>query len=516
MTHTTTSGSMIGKASFQDQKRCLLDCLERVEFGNSDQIDLFMSPQESSKEAPSPTTLEADWPLTPNPVPEDLETSLLDRQFSHRVLITSTSIDGLLRHSLRHSVSSVEGMLGHSTDFLGRILVGLTGIDHATSFLEVVDPIENSRSPGVVGTMPQAARPTLQTVRCLPEEVSEGVPRRVGLLEEEEEEPDLGQGPEWYFCKQPRAGTTRRKKPKKLNIRTWKDIVAKGSSSPETSSAWGTSLGNLLTWGERGPAGFEENGTLEVTDDATGTLNGDCHIGDPEATAPIAQDSHSEGNGEGGDEPRVQDEVEEQELSHSELPDHHPEATLAAAANTAEVTRNVFFPKPPDEPRRRTGFCSGSTTPKSEIDETISEHSSDGEEGIGSRRKKAHEIGQASFYGRQGPFAKGGHLQQEAAAWPHYVRKVRYTRPAAATITAFRTPIDLDAAKHIARPLKPKPFAANEKSTEEVPATSWNTSERATPVGLLPHMRIPGRYGLAMRPVKDVCLLRQARSKQPS
>lgn len=90
------------------------------------------------------------------------------------------------------------------------------------------------------------------------------------------------------------------------------------------------------------------------------------------------------------------------------------------------------------------------------------------------------------------------------AWWPRHSRRVLWTKPVMSSQSgAFRHPIDLKAAHEIVRPRR---RAGTGRSPQQ--AQRDLLKEDALPMGLLPQMKIPGRYALSMREPKDVRRLR--------
>jgi len=107
------------------------------------------------------------------------------------------------------------------------------------------------------------------------------------------------------------------------------------------------------------------------------------------------------------------------------------------------------------------------------------------------------------------------------ASWPRHVRRVRWTKATNAppTMATLQQPLNLEAAHEIVRP-RPRavaataagsggnqPELARHQPPQQLLPQLWQ-KEQTAPVGLLPQMRIPGRYALAMKPSRDVCQLR--------
>lgn len=161
------------------------------------------------------------------------------------------------------------------------------------------------------------------------------------------------------------------------------------------------------------------------------------------------------------------------------------------------------------------GGGSEPSTPRSAINEEISDHSSDGEARSWRTGRPTKPPGRPGLF--QSPRVR--RLQEMhtdgPGAWPRYERRVRWTRPTVAPSSGnIRAPIDLDAAYTIMRPRAQQDGPMLQrmqevKAMQHLPLEQkLQRSKKTTPVGLLPEMKIPGRYGLAMKPVRDVGQLR--------
>lgn len=164
--------------------------------------------------------------------------------------------------------------------------------------------------------------------------------------------------------------------------------------------------------------------------------------------------------------------------------------------NAVEVVASAIESVASLSPRTELNGCgSSASTPRSEINELISIGSSD--DGL---------INNTVYLAASTALNQGPRLRPLGRGPP---RRLRVDRPGAHSILGtLRIPIDLDAAKKVVRPRQvrarrqPQIFPETACCGSATQPAMW---EKTTPVGLLPTMRIPGRYALAMKPCRDMC-----------
>lgn len=111
--------------------------------------------------------------------------------------------------------------------------------------------------------------------------------------------------------------------------------------------------------------------------------------------------------------------------------------------------------------------------------------------------------------------------QERLPSWPRHVRRVRWTKAmnAPPAMANLQQPLNLEMAHDIVRP-RPRgaagaaPYGGNQpeparhephlqQHQQQLLPQLWQ-KERTTPIGLVPQMRIPGRYALATKPSRDM------------